>query len=147
MIFALWWNLAIRILQPLWQLCGFPTGSLFSITMSPELWDSSVSLFINLAYSWHGLGEILGPCHCFGWVKNHAKPRGYLEKSGNKTLRWKYVQNRWANHNNEKPLKLTWHKEENNQRQRKTMKHHKTILKSMETSKKPRSYVKRPWEP
>ena len=41
----------------------------------------------------------------------------------------------------------TWQKIENNQRQRKTIKHHETILKSMETSKEPRSYVKRPWEP
>ena len=30
------------------------------------------------------LDEILGPCHCFGWVKNHAKPRSYLEATGAK---------------------------------------------------------------
>ena len=124
MIFDLWWNLAIRIQKPLWQLCGFPTGSLFSITMSPEVWDS-FSLFVNLAYSWHGLGWGLGTLSLFWMGQKPCKTT---------KLPWKITEQNMT-------MKIPWKIME----QTITMKSHKANLTKNRKQPKTKKHLETPW--
>ena len=126
-----WYLLSVVIRQSefekpcAWQLCGFPTGSLFSITMSPELWDSSLSLFINLAYSWHGLGWDLGTLSLF-WVGQ--KPRKTTK------LPWSYRSKTWPWKFMEQTITMKSHKANltKNRKQPKTKKNHETPQNHLE---------------
>ena len=145
--FAFWWNLGIVIWQSLWRICGFPTCSRFNITMSPELWDSSLSLFINLAYSWHGLRWGLGTLSLFWMVQKPCKitklPWKITEQNMTMKIPWKIMEQTIIM----KSHKGNLTKKRKQRKTKKTMQQRETILKSMETSKKPWSYFKRPWEP